>query len=127
MLPHVSYLAKTMGLKVVLLRAYKVHVKGQSPRMRQIRETVRDAAQVYLDEKARKLNAEGIASVSCRVEHGNATERIVRVARELPDSLIVMSHGRSGLRWLVLGSVTSRIVRHASNPVLVIRATKGVG
>jgi len=122
-LPYVSYLAKTMGFEVVLLRAYEVHLRGHSHRMRQIRETVKDSAQAYLDDKARALKAEGVASVTCRVEQGDAAARIVRVARELPDDLIAMStHGRSGVRRWVLGSVTSRIVRHSNDPVLVIRA-----
>jgi len=122
-LPHVSHLAKTMGLEIVLLRAYEVHVRGHSPRMRQIRETVKEAAQMYLDEKAGQLRADGVASVSCRVERGDAAARIVRMARELPDNFIAMgTHGRSGVSRWVLGSVTSRIVRHSSDPVLVIPA-----
>jgi len=32
------------------------------------------------------------------------------------------SHGRSGVRRWVLGSVTETVVRHASNPVLILRA-----
>jgi nucleotide-binding universal stress UspA family protein len=125
-LPHVVYLAKTMGLEVILLRAYEVHVRGQSVRMRQIGETVKQAAQVYLDETAQRLKAQGVEAISLRIEHGNAADRIVSVAQELSDNFIAMStHGHSGVRRWVLGNVTSRIVRHSNDPVFVIRATSG--
>jgi nucleotide-binding universal stress UspA family protein len=32
------------------------------------------------------------------------------------------SHGRSGVQRFVLGSVTETVVRHTSDPVLVVRA-----
>jgi nucleotide-binding universal stress UspA family protein len=32
------------------------------------------------------------------------------------------SHGRSGVRRWMLGSVTETVVRHSGDPVLVIRA-----
>ena len=41
----------------------------------------------------------------------------------LPDSLIAMcSHGHSGVKRWVLGSVTETVVRHSGDPVLVVRA-----
>jgi nucleotide-binding universal stress UspA family protein len=41
----------------------------------------------------------------------------------MPDSLIAMcSHGYSGVKRWVLGSVTETVVRHSRNPVLVVRA-----
>jgi universal stress protein A len=49
---------------------------------------------------------------------------IVRAAKELAVDLIVMAtHGRSGLEHFVLGSVTEHVIREASCPVLVMRAT----
>ena len=49
---------------------------------------------------------------------------IVRAAKELAVDLVVMAtHGRSGLEHFVLGSVTEHVIREASCPVLVMRAT----
>lgn len=46
---------------------------------------------------------------------------IVRAARELGADLIVMAtHGRTGLEHFVWGSVTEKVVREASCPVLVL-------
>lgn len=49
-------------------------------------------------------------------------EAIVRLAERLRCDLIVMSsHGRRGLRRLVLGSQTAEVVTHTTIPVLVVR------
>jgi universal stress protein A len=49
---------------------------------------------------------------------------IVRVARELAVDLIVMvTHGRTGLEHLILGSVTEHVIREAPCPVLVLHHT----
>ncbi len=49
---------------------------------------------------------------------------IVRAARELAVDLIVMvTHGRTGLEHLILGSVTEHVMREAPCPVLVLHHT----
>jgi len=45
------------------------------------------------------------------------------VAEEKDVDLIVMAtHGRSGVRRLVLGSITEKVVRASACPVLVVRS-----
>jgi len=47
---------------------------------------------------------------------------IVRQAKKLGASMIVMgSHGRTGLRRFLLGSVAERTLRYASCPVLIVK------
>ena len=47
---------------------------------------------------------------------------IIGFARDDASDLIVMaSHGRTGFRRLVLGSVTEEVIRAATCPVLVVR------
>lgn len=56
------------------------------------------------------------------VRIGDPGVEIVKVATELKAGLIVMpSHGRTGLKHLLLGSVAERVVRTATCPVLVLR------
>lgn len=60
------------------------------------------------------------------VRRGPAAVSIVHVADELPADLIVMTtHGRSGLKNALLGSVTERVVRTAPCPVLTVRNRRG--
>ena len=56
------------------------------------------------------------------VQTGSTHETICKIARKLQSDLIVMStHGRKGFGRFVLGSVTSRVLRDAPCPVLVVR------
>jgi nucleotide-binding universal stress UspA family protein len=49
---------------------------------------------------------------------------IVETARDRHVDLIVMgTHGRTGLKHVLLGSVAERVVRLAPCPVLVVRST----
>ena len=59
--------------------------------------------------------------VEHRLEGGHAGEQVCRRARDLGVDLIVTStHGRTGLKRILLGSTAEYIVRHASCPVLVV-------
>lgn len=61
-------------------------------------------------------------SVEHRLEYGEPESIILAVAEEIGADLIVMStHGRTGLRRLLMGSVAEHVVRHASCPVLTVR------
>jgi nucleotide-binding universal stress UspA family protein len=54
---------------------------------------------------------------------GPAADKIVREARKVRADLIVLgTHGRRGMRRLVLGSDAEQVVRTASVPVLLVRA-----
>ncbi len=72
-----------------------------------------------------QLRAELPAGLRCRVEvrEGEAAEEIVRVAEELAVSLIaIATHGRTGWRHFVSGSVAEKVVRTAPCPVLAFRS-----
>ncbi|HSM09680.1 MAG TPA: universal stress protein [Gemmatimonadota bacterium] len=80
------------------------------------------------EEEARaalEASAGGISwnQVVHRIERGiNAAPTIIDYADANDVDLIVMgSHGRRGLRRLMLGSVTTEVVRFARRPVLVVR------
>jgi nucleotide-binding universal stress UspA family protein len=57
------------------------------------------------------------------VKVGSPAGEIVQAAVEWPADLIVIgSHGRRGVTRALLGSVAEAVMRHASCPVLVVRA-----
>ncbi|MDA1258448.1 MAG: universal stress protein [Chloroflexi bacterium] len=73
-----------------------------------------------VDRAARDARQAGLRAEG-RALYGPADVSINQVANEFPGSLIVMStHGRSGIRRVVLGSVTDKIIRSSSHPVMVI-------
>jgi nucleotide-binding universal stress UspA family protein len=56
------------------------------------------------------------------VHMGNPARQIVDTAREREVDLIVLStHGYTGLKHALLGSVAEKVVRHAPCPVLTVR------
>ncbi len=60
--------------------------------------------------------------VESLVCEGEASEVIVEIAREKNSDLIAMgTHGRKGLKRLLMGSVTSAVLLHSPVDVLVIR------
>lgn len=60
--------------------------------------------------------------VEVLVRTGEAFEAIVDTAAKKKVDLIVMgSHGRTGLKRLLMGSVTSRVIGHAPCKVLVVQ------
>jgi len=61
--------------------------------------------------------------VTIHVESGTPAEVIVAYAARVSADLVVMAtHGRTGIRHLVLGSCAEKVVRAAGCPVLVVRA-----
>jgi nucleotide-binding universal stress UspA family protein len=63
----------------------------------------------------------------CIVQDGTAVDAILSLARERAISLIVLgTHGRRGFDHLMLGSVTERVLRNASCPVLAVYQTARV-
>jgi nucleotide-binding universal stress UspA family protein len=83
-------------------------------------ESRRKHAEKALREELERLNVDkGVCMV---VRFGDPGHEIVDYAEQVEAGLVVVSsHGRSGLRRLLLGSVAERVVRLAHCPVLVLK------
>jgi nucleotide-binding universal stress UspA family protein len=82
-----------------------------------IAESVAEDACIRLQTQFRSWNVE------METATGDATDMILRRARQWPADLIVMgTHGRSGLKRLVLGSVSTAVTRHARCSVRIARS-----
>ncbi len=116
-LPHVEYLAQTLSLDVVLVRA----VSGTYPAAFPVEELERQASE-YLDRVARRLRDRGV-NVKTQVLYGAAAPAVGQFAQDNPQSIIVITtHGRSGItRWL-MGSVAEALIRSSGDPVMVVPA-----
>jgi len=65
--------------------------------------------------------------IATAVEIGKPADVIVNRAKDDPGSLIAMStHGMSGMRRWILGSVASKVVQTVTNPLLLVRSVEGV-
>lgn len=80
----------------------------------------RDAAQQHLSQMADTLRATGLQVRTYVRIHPNPAEAILDLAYEVHARLIAMAtHGRHGPGRLLLGSVTDKVIRGATVPVLV--------
>lgn len=62
------------------------------------------------------------------VAFGDAGFRIADYARKISADLIVIpSHGRTGIKRLLIGSVAERVIQYAHCPVLVLRTAQATG
>ena len=78
-------------------------------------------AKNYLAAIARRAELEGIG-LKMKVMTGSAAQKILDAEEEEQADLVVMcSHGATGFKRLVLGSVAQKVARHSSVPVLVLR------
>jgi universal stress protein A len=67
----------------------------------------------------------GTTQVRQEVEIGTPYRRIVdKAAAESVDIIVMSTHGRTGLAHMLIGSVTERVLRRASCPVLAVPAPR---
>jgi nucleotide-binding universal stress UspA family protein len=129
-LPAIAQLAKELKLEVLLFRAYAIPYNAYASaegyyavNYEEIVSSLRDEAIEYLEKKTEAMKKLGVAEVSYLAREGFAADEIISLGRKTPDNLIAMcTHGRSGVKRWVLGSVTETVVRHSDDPVLVLRA-----
>ena len=128
-LPTVSSWAQALDVEVTLMRAYEFPASAYygsedyMPNYDALRDEAHKEAATYLKAKAESLTAGGVRTVSTLSMEGAAADEIINYSKSAPRTLVAMStHGRSGVRRWILGSVTEKIVRHGDDPVLIVRA-----
>lgn len=76
----------------------------------------------YLEEKATALRERGIEVQVAVTMSEDASETIIEYARrEAVDLIAMATHGHTGLRGLIFGSVAGRVVGSGVRPVLLVR------
>ncbi|HEU0035796.1 MAG TPA: universal stress protein [Kofleriaceae bacterium] len=75
-----------------------------------------------LDDWKHRAEQYGAKRVTARVLTGVAWHEIVEVSREGYDLIVIGTHGRTGLKHALLGSVAEKVVRHAPIATLVVRS-----
>ncbi|HLJ35352.1 MAG TPA: universal stress protein [Ktedonobacteraceae bacterium] len=129
-LPTASRLAHASHGTVILLRVVSPPVEYGSGSLHlnytptNILESVMEAdladARHYLEAVAKCTTLQGVHT-QLEVRMGGATSLICSIADTLHVDIIVMSsHGRTGLKRWLLGSVARYVVRSSSMPVLIL-------
>ena len=84
-------------------------------------KAVQSADENVAEAAAKRLRSAG-RTASASVAQGSPATELIRIANDRAADLIVVgTRGRTGLRRLVLGSVASHVLHHASCSVLIVR------
>jgi nucleotide-binding universal stress UspA family protein len=129
-LPDVMDLAQRLTLEVILVHVCAVPLSAYygaedyyNPHYQDLAAQLKQEAGNYLEGKVRELKEQGLEKVSAVVFESSAADEIIAFARRESNSLVAMcTHGYSGVKHWVLGSVAEKVVRHSGDPVLVVRA-----
>lgn len=82
----------------------------------------RAAGQRLLEQAAAVARDAGVACAVVQVVSDEPYEAIIATARDqLCDLIVMASHGRRGIKGLLLGSETQKVLVHSAIPVLVHR------
>lgn len=88
----------------------------------EVEKAQREEAQRQMENLIRKKKLKPGTFRSMIIRRGDPARVIANQANKARASMIVMgSHGRTGLKRLVLGSVAERTLRYARCPVLIIK------
>jgi nucleotide-binding universal stress UspA family protein len=118
--------AKLLGATVDLVHVYPIAAAGVlSPipgvvPMPPPPPDVTDEIERRLEVLAAEVQAAGVERLTTRLE-GRAADEIVAYADRVSADLIVMgTHGRTGIRRVLLGSVAEQVLRQARCPLLIV-------
>jgi nucleotide-binding universal stress UspA family protein len=113
-------------LHVCELPAYSTPTVGMYVPSPELVQDLLQAAKATIEEYRQRCAAHGLAvDVACVVGLSASAEVVDYATTHGFDLIVIGSHGRTGVRRLLLGSVAERIVRTADRPVLTVHAHDG--
>ncbi len=135
-LPYAIEIAKRFDSELVLIQVVFPTIPGHVMSLNiEATEIAKKAAQIqdkklvknakrYLVSKVRNIKSQGIEA-SYNVIIGDPTISIMSfIKKEHIDLVVMTTHGKSGFKRAVMGSVADAVVRESQKPVLVIRVKK---
>ena len=122
-------LARSLGASVKLVHSVNEFLmdsmNGPIPNYSDLIDALREGGRKVLKDAEATARESGVETQSEMFESigGRAADVILQQAKAWPADLIVMgTHGRRGIRRLVLGSDAEQVLRSSPVPVLMVRA-----
>ena len=125
-----SAMADNFDTEIILLNVHKPIPHLPTPRLEASEVTFdisayeKHVAEDALEHLATIADSELSDNVEPRLEVriGQPAQEILKVAEEEKvDAIVIATHGYTGLKQVVFGSVAQRVVRRASCPVVTVR------
>ena len=114
--------AKSYGGELKVLSVVDVPTEFYAEAPKAVEDLVQKAKGFVADVK-KQAEAAGVPAETFVME-AEAYRAVNNLAQEQKANMIVLgSHGRTGLRRLLMGSVTEAVIGHASCPVLVVKSS----
>ncbi|WP_312260584.1 universal stress protein [Limnohabitans sp.] len=123
-------LAATCGAELVALKVVprypQAYFEGSIPlsadEISRVETQWTESARVQLAAVEKAAKAKGVETKVVTVKSDVVSDAIIAAAKKQNVDLIVMaSHGRKGIKRLLLGSETQQVLTHSHTPVLVLR------
>jgi len=123
-------LAATCGAELVALKVVprypQAYFEGSIPlsaeEISRVETQWAESARVALAAVEKAAKAKGVDAKVVTVKSDVISDAIIATAKKQHADLIVMaSHGRKGIKRLLLGSETQQVLTHSHTPVLVLR------
>jgi nucleotide-binding universal stress UspA family protein len=115
------YLAQKCNSELDLVHVVQCEVGGDSANTFEIIDELKDKAKRMLEEYKIQAAKNNI-SMQITIMQGDPAKVIIEVAKEKSYDLIIMgTRGRSSFQELLIGSVSQKVMHHASCPVMVVR------
>ncbi|MXY47170.1 MAG: universal stress protein [Chloroflexi bacterium] len=132
-LSYVAPLARKLGSKVVLLSAENdpyVEMFGGGSSVPQYMMTSEGQSMPtpsmdYLNNVCDRLASQGVRCEACVAEGAPAAAILRYIHKHCPDLVAMSTHGRSGMRRFVVGSITSTVLPRAGTAVLIVHPREG--
>jgi nucleotide-binding universal stress UspA family protein len=117
--------AELVALKVVPqypLSYFEGGIALQASEIQKVEQQWAEEGQSVVDSAAKLALSKGVISKALVVKSDIVSDAILDVVKKHDCDLIVMaSHGRSGIKRLLMGSETQHVLTHSTVPVLVVR------
>ena len=118
--PKLEKLATDLKASIHLLQVVFAHTfPGVDPTEAEV--AVVRKAEEYLKKAEDRLKAKGFR-VDTHVRYGAEAEEILdHISQKDVDLVAMTTHGRSGIKRFLLGSVAEKILRHSPKPIFLVR------
>lgn len=120
-------LASKWKLKLILLCVIgpDVRTSGMSATTKRLLDKYDEKAKTLLNKLKNVCDKKNVKLDVATIRDPSAASGIIRFANENDvDLIIIGSHGRSGLKKILLGSVAAKVIKDSDCPVMIIKKSK---
>lgn len=115
-----------MEVPIITQMGEEQYYKLREERSREIIESIKTKLHEFSQKELEGLQGESDLVSSILVHEGDAADEILKTAEKLNSDIVILgAHGKGILSHTFLGSVSEKVLRQSTRPVLVVSIPKG--